>query len=34
MGYVDGDTMSNWYKEEVENVKRWDTGNGLLYEFI
>jgi len=32
MGYVDEDTMSNWYQEQVEIIGRWDKGEELSAE--
>jgi len=31
MGYVEEETMNNWYEENVENIERWHAGNELLY---
>lgn len=30
MGYVEEQTMRNWYEEQVENIERWHTGKELL----
>ncbi|KAL1882119.1 hypothetical protein VTK73DRAFT_2210 [Phialemonium thermophilum] len=29
MGYVAEDTMNSWYKQQVENIKRWEKGEEL-----
>lgn len=29
MGYVEGEPMSNWYKQQVENIIRWEKGEEL-----
>ena len=30
MGYVEEETMHNWYDEQVENIQRWHQGKELL----
>ncbi|KAE8451417.1 hypothetical protein EG329_004046 [Mollisiaceae sp. DMI_Dod_QoI] len=30
MGYVEEETMANWYDEQVENIERWHKGETLL----
>ena len=30
MGYVDGETMANWYEEQVEIVEKWFEGEALF----
>jgi len=30
MGYVEAETMSNWYDEQVEIIERWHKGESLL----
>ncbi|KAK9370597.1 D-3-phosphoglycerate dehydrogenase [Lipomyces kononenkoae] len=32
MGYVEEETISNWYEENVENVQRWAKGQPLLFQ--
>ncbi|KAF2997494.1 hypothetical protein E8E14_005884 [Neopestalotiopsis sp. 37M] len=29
MGYVEGDPLSDWYKQQVENILRWEKGEEL-----
>jgi len=31
MGYVEEETMGNWYDEQVENIERWHKGEELLH---
>ncbi|KAI9047461.1 hypothetical protein LZ554_008180 [Drepanopeziza brunnea f. sp. 'monogermtubi'] len=31
MGYVEEETMNNWYKEQVDIVQRWHNGQELLH---
>ncbi|CZR54942.1 probable glyoxylate reductase [Phialocephala subalpina] len=31
MGYVEEETLGNWYEEQVENVERWHKGEELLH---
>ncbi|KAI4597218.1 hypothetical protein KJ359_004731 [Pestalotiopsis sp. 9143b] len=33
MGYVEGDPLSGWYKQQVENILRWDKGEELKVQY-
>ncbi|KAK3329104.1 D-isomer specific 2-hydroxyacid dehydrogenase [Apodospora peruviana] len=30
MGYVEQDTLEGWYEQQVENIQRWEKGEGLV----
>jgi lactate dehydrogenase-like 2-hydroxyacid dehydrogenase len=34
MGYVEEETLGNWYEEQVENVERWHKGEELLHVLV
>jgi lactate dehydrogenase-like 2-hydroxyacid dehydrogenase len=33
MGYVEGDVLSDWYKQQVDNILRWEKGEELATLF-
>ncbi|KAK6209107.1 hypothetical protein LQW54_006560 [Pestalotiopsis sp. IQ-011] len=33
MGYVEGDPLSSWYKQQVENILGWDKGEELKVQY-
>ncbi|KAI1496158.1 D-isomer specific 2-hydroxyacid dehydrogenase [Biscogniauxia marginata] len=33
MGYVEGDTLGEWYEQQVENILRWQKGEALATVF-
>lgn len=34
MGYVEKGTLDAWYRQQVENIRRWEKGEGLLCSFF